>query len=135
MGCGGVSRRIAGAPLGPAGWLRADRLVVEFTGREAELAELRTWCEQGSGGPVRVLVGAGGVGKSRLALQVASEWAATGAVWGMIAAEPGGWGASGRARGNLCPVLLIVDYAETRTGLPELLVRCWMIRASRGCCL
>jgi hypothetical protein len=110
-----------GLPVSPAGWLRADRAVVEFTGREAELAELRAWYESEGSGPVRVLVGGGGVGKTRLALQVAAEWVALGAEWQMV--TPGQEsGAVAAARGVTSgPVLLVVDYAETRAGLEELL--------------
>jgi hypothetical protein len=67
-----------GPPSGPAGWLRPDRAVVRFTGRETELAELRAWCKPKGTGQVRVLIGAGGVGKTRLALRVAAEWDAGG---------------------------------------------------------
>jgi hypothetical protein len=48
----------SGAATGPAGLLRPERAIVEFTGREAELAELRVWYESVGSGPVRVLVGA-----------------------------------------------------------------------------
>jgi len=36
---------LSGADAGPAGLLRAERAIVEFTGREAQLAELRGWYE------------------------------------------------------------------------------------------
>ena len=110
-----------GAPSGPAGLLRADRAVVEFTGREVELAGLRAWCASGDGGPVRVLVGGGGVGKTRVALQVAAEWAAGGGAWRLVAAGEEA-GVVAAARGVTAgPVLLVVDYAETRAGLEGLL--------------
>jgi tetratricopeptide (TPR) repeat protein len=110
-----------GPPAGPAGWLRPDRAVVEFTGRETELAQLRAWCKPEGTGQVRVLIGAGGVGKTRLALQVAAEWEARGTEWRLVAAGEEA-GAVAAARGVTSgPVLLIIDYAETRGGLPKLL--------------
>lgn len=36
---------LSGADAGPAGLLWAERAIVEFTGREAQLAELRGWYE------------------------------------------------------------------------------------------
>jgi hypothetical protein len=36
---------LSGADAGPAGLLRAERAIVEFTRREAQLAELRGWYE------------------------------------------------------------------------------------------
>jgi tetratricopeptide (TPR) repeat protein len=121
----------AGMPAGPAGLLRADRGVVPFRGRDSELARLRDWCKSGESGPVRVLIGAGGTGKTRLALQIAAEWAAKGTEWQLVAAGQAEWelvavgqeaGAVTAARGVTAgPVLLVVDYAETRSGLGELL--------------
>ena len=72
--------------LSPAGLLRPDRAVVEFTGRDAELGELLAWCSSDVQRSVRVLVGAGGTGKTRLALQVASEWQAAGHAWRLVGA-------------------------------------------------
>ena len=107
--------------LSPAGLLRPERAVVEFTGRDAELGELLAWCSSDVRRSVRVLVGAGGTGKTRLALQVASEWQAAGHAWRLVGA-----GAEGivlqAARGVTAgPVLLVVDYAETRENLVGLL--------------
>jgi hypothetical protein len=65
----------------PAGLLRPDRAVVRFTGRQAELGVLRAWCASEEPRSVRMIVGAGGVGKTRLALAVASEWESRGAAW------------------------------------------------------
>ena len=82
---------------------------------------LRTWCGSANAEPVRVLVGAGGVGKTRLAFQIAAEWAARGGAWRLVAPEQEA-AAVAAARGVTAePVLLVVDYAR-----PE---RSW-----RGCC-
>jgi hypothetical protein len=64
------------ADCGPAAFLLADQKVVDFTGREVELGVLRSWCASTEARSVRIIVGAGGVGKTRLALQVVSGWQA-----------------------------------------------------------
>jgi tetratricopeptide (TPR) repeat protein len=114
---------------GVAAVLRASRAVVAFAGREDELAVLRAWCAAGRERSVRVLVGAGGVGKTRLARQVAEEWAADGREWRLVAAgkEEQAVGAARKATSG--PVLLVVDYAETRAGLGALLEE---VLAGRG---
>jgi tetratricopeptide (TPR) repeat protein len=101
--------------------LRPDREIVPFTGRTEELALLRDWCATGEPRSVRVIVGASGVGKTRLALQVAAEWAAGGALWRPV---PDGDEAIavGAARAvTSSRLLLVVDDAETRAGLADLL--------------
>jgi tetratricopeptide (TPR) repeat protein len=70
---------------------------------------------------VRILVGAGGVGKTRLALEIAAEWQAGGGVWRLAAAGQEAH-AVGTARAVTAGrVLLVVDYAEIRAGLDQLL--------------
>jgi hypothetical protein len=69
------------ADRGPAALLRPDRGIVEFIGRETELAELRSWCTSADARSVRTIVGPGGVGKTRLALKVAAEWESAGGEW------------------------------------------------------
>ena len=106
---------------GPVGLLRPDRAIVQFTGRETELRALREWCASEDARSVRTIVGAGGVGKTRLALKVASEWESRGDEWRRVDA---GWEAEAvaAARGvTPGPVLLVVDYAETRTDLEAML--------------
>ena len=105
----------------PSLLLRPEVGVVGFTGRLAELAELRAWCELGRPRSVLVLVGDGGVGKTRLALMVAAEWEGAGRTAVMLAAGQESE-ALARARDVTSgPVLLVVDYAETRAGLGDLL--------------
>jgi tetratricopeptide (TPR) repeat protein len=106
---------------GPSLLLRPQFGVVDFTGRVAELAALRAWCEAARPRSVRLLTGGGGVGKTRLALKVAGEWDAAGRTTVVVAAGSES-GAVARARAVTSgPVLLIVDYAETRAGLGDLL--------------
>ncbi|MGW1609739.1 tetratricopeptide repeat protein [Streptomyces sp. NPDC002285] len=107
----------------PAALLRADTEAVTFHGREAELAAFRLWCEDGSPDlSVHVLTGPGGQGKTRLARHLTD----------LLSRE--GW-ATGHLRSDLTdhdappdftplttalPLLVVVDYAETR---PRLLRR------------
>jgi hypothetical protein len=104
----------------PAGLLRAHHRVVPFTGRESELAELREWC-RGKKSPVRLIVGAGGVGKTRLAVELGEHFSAG---WTVATVSPGQEADAlirQREGHPSKPILLIVDYAETRTGVAELL--------------
>ncbi|MET8051490.1 tetratricopeptide repeat protein [Streptosporangium sp. NPDC005286] len=105
---------------GPASLLHPSRGVVPFTGRERELAELLAWCADADAGRLRLVTGPGGVGKSRLAVQLAEE---LGAGWGVLeVADDSEAEALARWRAvNEEQVLLVVDYAETRTGLAGLL--------------
>lgn len=116
---------------GSAFLLRPERAVVPFIdGRAAELEALRAWCGPGAPQSVRVLVGAGGVGKTRLAWELAAGFKAPRRGRRRPDADRGAWlVAAGReddavqaARGVVTgPVLLVVDYAETRAGLEGLL--------------
>ncbi|WP_380706337.1 tetratricopeptide repeat protein [Sphaerisporangium corydalis] len=97
--------------------LRAAHEVVGFTGRGAEVDRLRAWRDDpsSSGVAVRLVHGAGGQGKTRLAGHLAGAWARQG--WVVLAAHhrrdrsvppvlrvPEPDGAAG--------VLVVVDYAE-----------------------
>ena len=104
----------------PAMYLRAEAAVVPFQQRP-ELATLRDWLVSGRQADVALVIGEGGAGKTRLALQLAGEaeqqygfrcyWVPAG----------GEQQAADAARHGETPVLLITDYAETRSGL----ARCW----------
>jgi hypothetical protein len=105
---------------GPASLLRPDRQIVGFIDRP-ELARLREWCDTAEQPPVLLLTGAGGTGKTRLALQLAREREGHG--WVCRAITPG-------EEASMIPavravtsgsVLLVADYAETRSGLAALL--------------
>lgn len=119
-GAGQLPEPFAGEP-GPAALLRPDRKVVAFTGRTAELAELRGWAASDAAQSVRFIAGPAGAGKSRLVLEIAGQWEADGGHWLLVPA-----GEEARAVGTMRaahrgPVLLVVDDAETRAGLDELL--------------
>jgi len=94
--------------------------LVEFVGREEELQELKSWCTDDRAGRLRLVTGPGGVGKTRLAVELCfrmrnagwkAERVADGAegtaIWALRAAHRG-------------PALLVADYAESRAGLSQL---------------
>jgi len=58
---------------GPAGLLDPRRGLVEFTGRERELDGLLGWCQDGRPRGVRLVTGPGGVGKTRLSVEVCAR--------------------------------------------------------------
>ena len=99
-------------------WLSAYRSdVVPMVGRESAKAELRVWLDTKGPVSVRVLVGAGGRGKTRLALELARELAKEGWLAGFATAEN-----FERFRKQNCvedwrwdqPALVILDYAASR---------------------
>jgi hypothetical protein len=104
----------------PRSWawlLEPNQALVSFTGREEELAALLAWCEDGQAEALRLVTGPGGIGKTRLAAELAGRL--TGRGWdvrwvgrGQETAAVGSAQAGGPGR-----VLLIVDDAETRAGL------------------
>ncbi|MFJ6699917.1 tetratricopeptide repeat protein [Streptomyces sp. NPDC091272] len=107
----------------PAALLRADAEAVAFHGRESELADLHAWCENGPPAiQVRVLTGPGGQGKTRLARRLTDSLGWRGWVTGHLNSDL----TDDPAPPDLTtlttslPLLLVVDYAETR---PRLLRR------------
>jgi tetratricopeptide (TPR) repeat protein len=108
---------VAEMDQGPAALLRPDRRIVRFTGRARELEDLRAWCASGETRSLRVLVGAGGVGKTRLALEVAADWRTGGGESALVADGTESLVVGTARAATSGGVLLVVDYAETRTGL------------------
>ena len=105
----------------PSRLLDPARGVVDFTGRDDELAALVAWCEDDAAPRLRLVTGPGGTGKTRLALWLCDrlrelgwrcEWVGDQQEAGVIA------GIRAVTSGRL---LLVVDYAETRVGLAALL--------------
>ena len=61
-------------PHSPARLLDPRREVVGFVGRDRELAELAAWCQDDDEcGRLRLVTGPGGVGKTRLAVELADR--------------------------------------------------------------
>ena len=104
---------------GAAWYLRPEAQVVPFWPRP-ELDELRDWCVATGYLGVRLVTGSGGAGKTRLAVQLTHELADTGwsTIWVPYGSERAAVGAV-RTMGG--PALLIVDYAETRLNLADML--------------
>ncbi|MET9474805.1 tetratricopeptide repeat protein, partial [Streptomyces sp. NPDC002922] len=120
-------------PRSPADLLRPEQAVVSFMGREDLLEDLTHWCQpypethpdQLAGktagswawdeSPVqaRLLIGGGGSGKTRLAAELASRMTAQG--WAAIRLTPDTQTPLDALCGVCRPLLVIVDYAETRT--------------------
>jgi hypothetical protein len=110
----------------PGALLRAEYAVVPFHGRSSEREELKTWCEpapmsQGDGANVaiRLVTGRGGMGKTRLAIEVCKVMRLRGWTAGLVASAgdtlpPGFWSWFAHLTGSR---LLVVDYAETRREL------------------
>ncbi|SEG69087.1 hypothetical protein SAMN05216223_108150 [Actinacidiphila yanglinensis] len=98
--------------------LRPENEVVPFR-RRPESAELLRWCLTPQQQKVRLITGEGGVGKTRLAVQLGRDLVA--GTWQTRWVRRGGEADAVRIAGELGQsVLLVVDYAETRTGLLQL---------------
>ena len=107
------------ADLRVARYLRPEEAVVPFRARP-ELDELLNWCVSGGHAAVRLVTGDGGAGKTRLALRLGEELAASG--WQPLWVPRGGEReAVGAVHVMGQPCVLVVDYAETRAELAGLL--------------
>ncbi|WP_372669783.1 tetratricopeptide repeat protein, partial [Amycolatopsis kentuckyensis] len=99
-------------PASPAELLRADAATVPFRPRP-EFDELRDWCEADAWAGTRLVAGAGGQGKTRLARHLASSLTSRG--WATVML-----GEHARAEDLavlahvVAPTLVVVDYAEGR---------------------
>jgi tetratricopeptide (TPR) repeat protein len=101
--------------------LRPDRATVPFTGRGAELDELRAWRASEPARAVRVLYGQAGVGKTRLALETAAEHRADGGESRLVPVGEEADAIRATRATTAGRLLLVVDRAETRPGLDKLL--------------
>ncbi|MEW9336783.1 tetratricopeptide repeat protein [Streptomyces tanashiensis] len=100
-------------PATPASLLEAGRQIVPFHGRDDLIKELRAWCRWGGFG-AWLLHGPGGQGKTRLAHHLAGLLAIDG--WTVL------WPRASATADQLLdirhatkPLLVVLDYAETRT--------------------
>jgi tetratricopeptide (TPR) repeat protein len=117
-----AARRVIEPEHGPAGLLHPALGVVPFVGRERELAALEDWCTDGNIGLVRLVTGGGGSGKTRLALELVRRMNGRGWECVPVAEDAERQAvAAERAVASRAGLLLVVDYAEARTGLEGLL--------------
>ena len=103
----------------PAGYLRAEEQVVSFRPRP-ELDVLRDWLAAENPAGVRLVTGDAGSGKTRLAIELASHAAEFGYRCYWVGADGEQQAAEAAVLGP-APVLLLVDYAETRSALVAML--------------
>jgi tetratricopeptide (TPR) repeat protein len=96
----------------PGRLLSPARRIVPFVGRTAELAALVDWCHGPAPVAVRLVSGPRGVGKTRLAREVAHELARAG--WTCLDVPDGAEPAALVTVPDGAPALLLVDDAETR---------------------
>jgi tetratricopeptide (TPR) repeat protein len=112
----------------PSAALAPEYGLVDFTGRGGDLAELHAWCNDVRDFDVRLLIGPGGVGKSRLAAELCAQRQTAGWISGILdPAAPHTILADVRANGDAA--LVVIDYAESRSDLGELLRRAADIEA------
>jgi nucleoside phosphorylase len=106
---------------GPAALLNARHTVVDFVGREEPLAELRAFWEGEKLVDARLVYGAGGMGKTRLLMELCKRlgeekaWRAGFVPKDLTPDQFAELAASER------PTLAVIDYAESRPGLKALL--------------
>jgi tetratricopeptide (TPR) repeat protein len=114
----------------PAGLLRAEVETVRFQGRSAELDGFERWCNAKDAFSSWLLHGQGGQGKTRLARELchrrSGEWVA-----GFVSTDIGDRAIRALAE-TRPPLLLVVDYAETRTDQLRTLLRVLWMREHTG---
>jgi tetratricopeptide (TPR) repeat protein len=119
--------------LSPAELLRPERGVVPFHGRDDELRRLVAWCEEAAPFSLHLVTGEGGVGKTRLALELVADRDRAGWLAGFFRGDDQ-WApvAGNHADGRLGllfealqrlgePALVVADYGEDHAWLPRLI--------------
>ena len=104
--------------ISPAVLVRAEYGVLPFFGRDVELSKLKDWCGTQDKIAVRILHGPGGMGKTRLLMELIGDLRSDNEQWraGFLADDAGPRLATAISallrRGQ--PLLIAIDYAETR---------------------
>ena len=101
------------ANLTPSFLLRSEFEVVPFRKRDNELRALTAWCSTRNGPPVRLLTGAAGQGKTRLAAQLCQLMTERGWLAGQLRTSVHSGAVESLMRSGF-ESLLVIDYAETR---------------------
>ena len=108
----------------PQSWARLldpRRELVGFVGRKEELAALVAWCQDEDAARLRLVTGQGGVGKTRLAVELAERMKKHGWTCERVADGKEGEAITALRAVTRGRALLVVDYAETRVGLKQML--------------
>jgi tetratricopeptide (TPR) repeat protein len=118
----------------PALLLRAEAEIVPFRGRTKILAELRDWCTGKTSSraviSMRLITGPAGQGKTRIAQELAKHVRSHDWITGQLArGDPPPQAFETFARSQV-PLLLVVEYAESRT--PPLLAMLDALARRRG---
>ncbi|WNV85326.1 toll/interleukin-1 receptor domain-containing protein [Umezawaea sp. Da 62-37] len=98
----------------PSTLLRPEQRVVPFSGRERELADLTAWATDSAANSTRLVVGAAGSGRKRLALELCHRLANAGWLAGVVDGEA----PAAQIRRTSAidkPLLAVVDDAELRS--------------------
>ncbi|MGE5765428.1 MAG: tetratricopeptide repeat protein [Mycobacterium leprae] len=98
----------------PVQLLLPEHGIVPFAGRHELLTELESWCTSGRSVGVRLLTGAGGAGKTRLAGELCARLSGTG--WGVGFADERSPGGETRLEWER-PTLIVVDNADLQVPL------------------
>lgn len=98
----------------PSALLRAEYRIVPFSGRDETMSEIRDWCDAPPSVAVRLYTAPGGMGKTRLFLEVCARLVDEGWAAGFLVER----GVSPELLDSLLRasrrILIVVDYAETR---------------------
>jgi hypothetical protein len=115
----GISRLFHAAPAAstldcaPTVLLRVEHTIVDFTGRSAELDQLRSWATDPPTRSVKLVVGPAGSGKTRLAMALSDELTRLGWAAGFVDEQAPA--ADMAQAGHIdTPLLMIVDDARSR---------------------
>jgi hypothetical protein len=110
--------------------VRAEFAVVPFHSRTDTLDELDDWCAEGPDAAFRLYTGAGGMGKTRLMIEVSGRLRARGWQAGFLTrGGPPAWDALFHTDE---PMIITVDYAELQRAELRTLISCALSRR-RGC--
>ena len=104
----------------PARLLLPEYGIVPFTGRDGDLDTLQTWCLTGTAPALRLITGAGGSGKTRLAAEACVRMAGQG--WQAGFADPKAPSGPTQLEFDR-PTLLVIDDADLNVALLADLVR------------
>jgi len=116
--------------VAPSRLLVAAHEVIPFyeEGRRHDLARLAEWCRADAQGPVRLITGEGGTGKTRLLVEWCKRLRAQGWHAGFLPHRPPDDWRQALFRGH-APRLVVIDYAETRLDEVETLLQRLAVRS------